>query len=361
MEPEKGTAGRGSGPEPGNLHFLGLCKSLLRLRNFSRCREFALRIQRSDPDISDTVDRILAITDVHLAAERRLHGHFDWYAILQLRRIDSGNHQLIRDQFKRLAQLLNPNRNEFASSDEAFVFVRDAWRVLSDPEKRAEYEQAIGDYVPQEHCTHSSGSKQEGFGAVPSNGPNVNVGEQKATFWTMCPYCWSLHEYENIYEDCSLRCQKCRRVFQGILVKPPTNDMLVKGKDQYYCFCAHVPLRYPPSQHSDVNGSKSNMEKPWSMEGWFKNGKSSADTPEDDDVDDLSKNCGIGKEERVLHAEQAGSGGMYEDSGNGKRRMRVKTVARNTKKMTGNRMRNQANISRDSDGEPLDLDAEDGD
>ncbi|XP_054809782.1 uncharacterized protein LOC129311481 [Prosopis cineraria] len=361
MEPEKGTAGRGSGPEPGNLYYLGLCTSLLRLRKFSRCREFALKIQRSDPDISDTVDRILAITDVHLAAERRLDSHFDWYAILQLGRSDSGNHQLIRNQFKRLAQLLNPNRNEFASSDEAFVLVRDAWRVLSDPEKRAEYEQAIGDLVRQEHCKQSSESKKEGFGVVPRNGRNVNVGKQKASFWTMCPYCWSLHEYEKIYEDCSLRCPKCRRVFQGIAVKPPTNDMLVKGKDQYYCYCAHVPLRYPPSQHSEVKGSKFNMQKPWSMEGWIKNGKSSVDSPEDDDVDDSSKNCGIGEEERVLRAEQAGTEGLYGDLGNGKRRMRVKTVARNTKKMTGNRMRNRAYISRDSDAESLDLDAEDGD
>ncbi|KAI9111362.1 hypothetical protein K1719_017052 [Acacia pycnantha] len=351
MEPEKGTAGRGSGPKPENLHFLGLCKSLLRLRNYSRCRNFALHIQRSDPDTSYTIDRILAITDVHLAAERRLNGHFDWYAILQLRRDDSGNHQLIRDRFKKLAQLLNPNRNEFASSDEAFVFVRDAWRVLSDPEKKAEYEQAIRNCVAQEHCKQGGGSNQEGFGVVPRNGRNVNVGKQKATFWTMCPYCWCLHEYEKIYEDCSLRCQKCRRVFQGISVKSPTNGMLVKGKDQYYCYCAHVPLRYPLSEHSKVKGSKSGMEKPWCMQGWINNGKSSVGIPEDDDVDDSSKNCGIGEEERVLPSEQAGTGGSYDDLGNGKRRMRVKTVARNTKKMTGNRMRNQAHVSRDSDAE----------
>ncbi|KAF7809355.1 uncharacterized protein G2W53_036098 [Senna tora] len=352
MEPEKATTGRGSEPEPETMQLLALCTSLLRLQKFTRCREFALRVVRSDPKISDSVDRILAIADVHVAAERRLSNNLlDWYAILQLRRVDAGNHQLIRSQFKRLAHLLNPNRNVYAFSNEAFVLVRDAWRVLSDPEKRAQYEQAIGNRVNQEQ---SSGSKQEGSRGIPTHGHNVNASEPKATFWTLCPYCWVLYEYEKIYEDCSLRCQKCRKVFHAMPVKPPATDMLVTGKEQYYCYCAHVPLRYPPSQHS------TDIQKQWSKDGKAKNGKAFVDIPDEDGVDYSSRHCGIGGQGRVFHAEQAGSEGLHGDLGNGKRRMRVKTVARNTKKITGNRMRYQGHMSPDRDAEWSDLDAEDG-
>lgn len=233
--------------------------------------------------------------------------------------MDFGNHQLIRNQFKRLAHLLNPNRNKYAFANEAFLLVRDAWRVLSDPEKRAKYDQAIG---------------------------NVNVGEPKASFWTVCPYCWGLFEYEKIYEDCSLRCQKCRKVFHAITVPPPEKDMLVTGKEQYYCYCAHIPLRYLQSQHSI------NISKQWGMADRSNNESVFVDIP-DHDVGNLSKNFGIGEEERVFHPEQAENEGLHGDLGNGKRRMRVKTVARNTKKMTGSRMRYQGRISPN-------LDAEDG-
>lgn len=260
--------------------------------------------------------------------------------------------------------MLNPNKNndDFANLDEAFVLVRDAWRVLSDHDKKNEYDKLISECLRNE----------EGFDVVNGNRGkmgNVNVGEKKITFWTMCPYCWCLHEYDKVYVDCCLRCVKCRRVYQGISVKCPSNDMLVKGKDQYYCYCAHVPLRYPPSQENRFCVEKEKEKAPWCMEGWIDNGKIPVEIDGDgDDEDDvvevegLKKKCGVGVGEGGLGSEKGEGGELNGGLANGKRRMRVKTVAWNTRKMTGNRMRNRVHVHvpQDSDDESLDLDGEDG-
>ncbi|KAJ9170417.1 hypothetical protein P3X46_018526 [Hevea brasiliensis] len=64
------------------------------------------------------------------------------------------------------------------------------------------------------------------------------------SFWTVCPYCYCLHEYDGIYEECCLRCQNCRRPFHGVAVPPPPVGVVVEGKEQYYCGVGYFPLRY---------------------------------------------------------------------------------------------------------------------
>lgn len=94
--------------------------------------------------------------------------------------------------------------------------VREAWCVLSDPVQLDRFEREI-------------------------NGTNAST----ASFWTMCPYCWYLHEYERKYEDCTLRCSNCKRTFHGTAVKPPEQESIVEGKEEYYCYHMSLPLRYP--------------------------------------------------------------------------------------------------------------------
>lgn len=59
------------------------------------------------------------------------------------------------------------------------------------------------------------------------------------TFWTLCPYCLFMYEYEKSYEECVLRCQnlKCRRAFTAVAVVaaavPPPE---VVEKRMYTCY-----------------------------------------------------------------------------------------------------------------------------
>ena len=112
---------RGSEPE----NPIATCLSMLSLRRFSACRDFARRLPPSD-----SVPRVLAVADVLSAA--------DFYSVLQLRPSDGGNRDLARRQYAKLALLLDPtNPDKLPFSDEALARVQNAWHVLSHPERRA--------------------------------------------------------------------------------------------------------------------------------------------------------------------------------------------------------------------------------
>ncbi|KAI4314411.1 hypothetical protein L6164_027323 [Bauhinia variegata] len=346
----------GSDPEA----LLNLCRLLLDKRDFSSCRQRACQVPRSDPVVSDTVNRVLAVANVLLAAERRIcKDHLDWYAILQLRRADSKNRQLVRDQFKKLMYLLNPNKNGFPFSNEAFMLVRQAWSVLSDSEKRAQYERAFDN--ASEPCKPSRG-KQMGSRKVPENEHNMNAGEQNATFWTVCPYCWTLYEYEKNYEECSLRCQNCRRVFHGAPVDPPAPEEVVSGKDQYYCYHAYLPVRYSAEKVTERKRRKERAMRNKNMGGaevlsnvsediggqssGFREGEAGPSGKVRFEVvhEELGNNVGEGVQGNVRHGECERVVQGIVNTGlqsNGKRGMKMKTVARTTKKISGNRFRNE--------------------
>ncbi|RZC23343.1 hypothetical protein D0Y65_002924 [Glycine soja] len=275
---------RGSEPE----NPTATCLSMLSLRRFSACRDFARRLPPSD-----FVARVLAVADVLSAS--------DFYSVLQLRPSDGGNRDLARRQYAKLALLLDPtNPDKLPFSDEALARVQEAWHVLSHPERRTRHDREQNE--------------------------NANPRRTTTSFWTACPYCWNLFEYEKRYEDCALLCQVCGKAFQGVPVKPPTKtgDAVVEGEElrQYYSCEASVPLMYYEVKGNNGLGGQNIAQFVYIS---------------DDDNDDggFVKNEGLQQ-------------GIRE-----KRRMRVKTVAN---KVAGNRRRRPIDGG-DSD---FDLDVEDG-
>ncbi|KAK7346053.1 hypothetical protein VNO80_20566 [Phaseolus coccineus] len=203
--------------------------SLLNRRSFTTCRDFTRKIARSDPNASLQIEQILAVADVLAAAERR-HDPLDWYSILRLSPGDAAaDRDLVRQQFKTLVRLLDPNKNKFPFADEALMRVREAWCVLSDPALKASFDSKVQDAA--------------------------------SSFWTMCPYCWYLHEYQSCYEDCSLRCANCQKTFHGAAVKPPPPESVVAGKEEYYCYHVSLPLRYPVGERRSFGYEENGMRK----------------------------------------------------------------------------------------------------
>ncbi|XP_045809952.1 uncharacterized protein LOC123904317 [Trifolium pratense] len=193
---------KGSESEPENP--IASCISMLSLRNFTACSDFARRLP-----LSDSIGRILTIADVLSAP--------DHYSVLRLRRSEAVNRDLARQHYAKFAILLDPTSTEkFPFQDEALARVREAWHVLSDPDRRAVYDRGVVD--------------------------------TSATFWTACPYCWNLYQYEKKYEGCSLMCQGCSKSFHGVAVKPPVKvgATVVEGEErrQYYKCRARVPLKF---------------------------------------------------------------------------------------------------------------------
>ncbi|KAK7250620.1 hypothetical protein RIF29_33162 [Crotalaria pallida] len=244
MTTENGTRSTSSALKQDSQTLVRSCAALLARRDFTACRELSHQISRSDHNISVQLDQILIIVDVLAAAEHRISDtHLDWYSILRLSRADATNRDLVRQRFKALMYLLDPNKNKFPYADDALMLVREGWFVISDPASRAKFDREIENY-------------KKAAAAVRPCSTAPNKGGAMSSFWTMCPYCWYLHEYERKYEDCTIRCGNCRKTFHGVAVKPPTPDMVVEGKEQYYCYQVSLPLRYDIGEGQNNNGRK---------------------------------------------------------------------------------------------------------
>ncbi|PQQ15171.1 uncharacterized protein Pyn_15847 [Prunus yedoensis var. nudiflora] len=62
---------------------LRIAEKLLHSRDLSSCRNFAVLAQEIE-QLLDGSDQILAITDVLLAADKRVNNHLDWYTVHQV-------------------------------------------------------------------------------------------------------------------------------------------------------------------------------------------------------------------------------------------------------------------------------------
>ncbi|XP_057431638.1 uncharacterized protein LOC130724434 [Lotus japonicus] len=234
--------------------WLYTANKLLSARDLHGARSFAIRAQESDPRFEAT-ELLLAVIDTLLAGEARIKDLVDCYAILQVVRY-TDNIEFIAAQYRRLASLLDPHHNPFAFAAHAFSLVQDAWALLFNPTKKAFYDNqlrfiteppqphhapppppppppSIHLHPVQNHVNPSSDdvpvvvadaveedNRPSQDNVTEPTQPSENDGR---TFWTACPYCYAMFEYPSVYEECTLRCQSCRRGFHGVAVRslPP--------------------------------------------------------------------------------------------------------------------------------------------
>ncbi|CAH9097795.1 unnamed protein product [Cuscuta europaea] len=281
---------------------LGVSEKLLRNKDYSGCKDFALLAQETEPLLEGS-DQILAVAEVLLSSARKIHNHHDWYAILQIGGRTDDPEQ-IKKQYRRLALLLHPDKNKFVFADAAFGLVADAWAVLSDPTKKSAFDNELliyqkvdlvpkrkpatrrqpapapapapaeaargfedqGHKLPVRRSSRVSGVNNNNENSSDgnetntnfnsnTNGANQSVGEkmnprsvgtgakpQRSTFWSVCPYCYNLYEYDRTYVGCCLRCENCERAFTAAEIRqmPPR----VPGKNAYYCCWGFFPMGF---------------------------------------------------------------------------------------------------------------------
>ncbi|KAK8698798.1 hypothetical protein V6N13_114905 [Hibiscus sabdariffa] len=116
--------------------WLSIAEKLLAARDLHGTRTFAIRARESAPILAD---QILAVTDTLLTAQSNPQ---DWYGILQLVPLTQSM-EVVASQYRKLALLLNPGRNRLSFADQAFRFVSEAWNVLSNPSKKAIYDNEL--------------------------------------------------------------------------------------------------------------------------------------------------------------------------------------------------------------------------
>ncbi|CAN4111960.1 unnamed protein product [Withania somnifera] len=129
------------------IRWLSIAEKLLTNRDLVGSKSFATRAHESDPTLLPA-DQILAIVDTLTAGDKRINNqHLDYYSILQIPSNQTHDSELIANQYRRLALLLNPQKNNFPYSDLAFHLVVDAWSVLSNAFRRSVYDKEIGFFL----------------------------------------------------------------------------------------------------------------------------------------------------------------------------------------------------------------------
>ncbi|XP_020696104.1 uncharacterized protein LOC110109386 [Dendrobium catenatum] len=201
-----------------------IAESKMQSQDFEGGLKIALKAQRLFPDL-ESISQILTVCEVHCAAGTKIGGDIDWYAVLQ---VDiTADESTIKKQYRKLALLLHPDKNKLAGAGDAFQLVGEAYKILSDPEKRSKHNMTrranfsrVSLNLASQHLYRPvkkrPGPGVEGMGAksnlAHSSGLNHNQPSPflgAGAFWTMCPSCSVRFQYFQNVLNREVRCQKC--------------------------------------------------------------------------------------------------------------------------------------------------------
>ncbi|KAF8769539.1 hypothetical protein HU200_006577 [Digitaria exilis] len=269
---------------------MGIAEKLLMARDLEGCKQFVAEALSADPRAPGAED-LFAAAEALLAAQRRRlpSGGPDPYAVLGLDSAVPASRDLeaVHSHYRRLSFLLNrshPDRPCSLAFADAARLVADAWAFLSDPLRKASLDSdldaaaaaaasakaaaAAAARVP----TDPSPEKQHQPLAAPTPAPQprqtvsatpprrgrpprsaktpaaVERGQegdalQAQPFWTACPSCCNIHQYDRSYEAQTLLCPSCSRPFAATAMSTP--PPIVPGTDMYYCSWGFFPMGFP--------------------------------------------------------------------------------------------------------------------
>ncbi|KAK9104132.1 hypothetical protein Scep_020976 [Stephania cephalantha] len=205
-------------------------------KDISGAKKFALKAQNLYPTL-EGISQLLATLDVYASAENIIVGEADWYGILGVS--PSADDDAIRKQFRKLALILHPDKNNSVGADGAFKLISEAWNLLSDKSQRLTYDQKRFPRPPQPKApspTTTGSSVPNGYNGsytftnnvVPSSGKSHKASPRaastppgasrisKTTFWTSCHHCKMQYEYLRVYLNHKLLCPNCSGSFFAI-------------------------------------------------------------------------------------------------------------------------------------------------
>ncbi|WOL15851.1 hypothetical protein Cni_G24632 [Canna indica] len=189
-------------------------------KDFAGARKVAQKAQNLFPGL-ENISHMLTVCEVHCSADIKVGGEMDWYGILQVE--PTADDSSIKKQYRKLALLLHPDKNQFAGAEAAFKLIGEANMILSDKTKRHLYD--LKRKVPTRAiCRQPAPQMRKSYhdtctySAVNLNGMNHQQQQPSAfataqTFWTICPVCGMRYQYYRSILNKSLRCQNCLKTF----------------------------------------------------------------------------------------------------------------------------------------------------
>jgi len=204
----------------------GIAEKRMQSSDFEGAMKIAKKAQQLFPEL-ENMSQLLAVCEVHCSALNKLNGSgMDWYRILQTEK--SADEATIKKQYRKLALLLHPDKNQLAGAEAAFKLVGEAHRVLTDQAKRSLYDMKYTCSLkptapmppPPQSNKNSFVTKQprveNNLHSFPH--PYTNLGHYQRvppqqTFWTCCINCNIWYEYHKDYVNKRLCCQSCLKSF----------------------------------------------------------------------------------------------------------------------------------------------------
>ncbi|KAL5717382.1 hypothetical protein ACHQM5_010394 [Ranunculus cassubicifolius] len=221
-------------------------------------KKFALKAQNLYPGLQG-LPQMLATLDVYLSAGNKIMGQPDFYAILGVNPVV--DEETIKKQFRKLALKLHPDKNKAIGADGAFKIISEAWSVLSNRMKRAEYDRRRFSQTSQQKVPSTTQPSSNPFHKFTNKPQPSKVGSQKSashtnisgstsrqanpnSFWTVCHGCKMQYEYLREYVNYNLICTNCHLPFHALETPPPATNSSTPTKPG-------TSTTIPPPQKSD--------------------------------------------------------------------------------------------------------------
>uniref|UniRef100_A0A0E0E2K8 J domain-containing protein n=1 Tax=Oryza meridionalis TaxID=40149 RepID=A0A0E0E2K8_9ORYZ len=112
-----------------------LAEKKMREKDFAGAKRMINKAQNLSKDVDSNISQMLTVCDIHCASATKVNGEIDWYGILQVP--VTADDTLIKKQYRKLALLLHPDKNNFAGAEAAFKLVGEANMTLTDRSKRS--------------------------------------------------------------------------------------------------------------------------------------------------------------------------------------------------------------------------------
>ncbi|CAN8260405.1 unnamed protein product [Cochlearia groenlandica] len=174
----------------------------MKTRDFIGAHAFLTKAQSLFPEL-EHITKLITICEVHSSADNKIVGLDNWYAILQVQQ--TADADTIKKQYRRLALLLHPDKNTFSGAEAAFKLVVEANRLLTDRDKRSQYD--------VRYRSHSVMASKQANAKSGPHGTGAQNFEGVDTFWTCCRYCRQRNKCLREYMNKVIPCSVCRKSF----------------------------------------------------------------------------------------------------------------------------------------------------
>ncbi|KAF6148612.1 hypothetical protein GIB67_042571 [Kingdonia uniflora] len=188
---------RSKSKEEEALNLKTLAETKYKQQKLKSALKYAKKACRLAPTLANISAMITTLKILNIASKTTSNSrcHYDILKVEPFSHINS-----IKNQYKKLALLLHPDKNTCLGSEEAFKLVSEAFGVLSDKIRRKEYDLKLRIEFQSQIET-------------------VRVD----TFWTACSTCRLFHEFDRRYVGHNLLCPSCDKRFLAFEV--PINDV----------------------------------------------------------------------------------------------------------------------------------------